>query len=136
MGATIFRDDHLREEWFVPEFGFITTDMVLQKAELYLQFEQDIPQIPYSIIIFDTTNKSTPTIDTIHYRYSLYSFEYDKSRTKTDSTKLHSSNFFDIIGEDFYSYNRRIRTDYSVFEFGRFITPYGINLSLGNDGFE
>lgn len=79
-------------------------------------------------------NTSTPNIptDTIFVWEEGYAYTFDPSGTKVDSTFQAGSTQLTRVDNDYYSEPFEVIDRY---EFGRFITPYGIGLSLGDDGF-
>ncbi|MBX7243813.1 MAG: T9SS type A sorting domain-containing protein, partial [Bacteroidia bacterium] len=84
-----------------------------------------------TVIKFDDTQNPAVATDTVHvYEAGNYTYEYTNS-VKSDSAIVVPENTFHKVMTDYYSYFEKIHRT----EIGRFITPYGIGLDLGPDGF-
>jgi hypothetical protein len=94
--------------------------------------ENTVDNAPISIVKYEVDGHSVKPSDIIYAWAAGYTYKYDKDRNRIDSTynapenKLinHTLTYF---GEPFEVIDK--------YEIGRFITPYGINLDLGPDGF-
>lgn len=72
-------------------------------------------------------------IDTVYYYYpSGWIFSYNSDGSKADSTFVKSDGFYKNDTLNYYSLPFEVLDETEI---GRFITPYGINLSLGPNGF-
>ncbi len=94
--------------------------------------EDTIDNEPISIVKYKASNHR-PVIDNITYAWAAgYSYKYDKDGKKIDSTLLAPDKT--IINSKFSYYGLPFEI-IDKYEIGRYITPYGINLDLGPDGF-
>lgn len=82
------------------------------------------------VIVFDDSeNHPTEATDMFTaYEAGIYSYIYDSEGILLDSTYIDTQN--SLSRDDIVYYSNQVR-----FELGRFITPYGINLDLGPEGF-
>jgi len=85
---------------------------------------------PYGQIIADDA-PNHPTIATeelVVWESDVYNYTFDENGEAIDSTYSNPENTLVRMDKDYYSNIVR-------YELGRFITPYGINLDLGPEGF-
>ncbi len=91
-----------------------------------------VQQTAVNVIIFDPANPTQAT-DTLTVWNSYYNnYVYDESGNAIDSTFVTPDQ---ILYHEEYSYYGDPFEVLVPWEIGRFITPYGNNLSLGDDGF-
>ncbi len=118
---------------FLPNITLYTGDFTYSKEENTIQ--QERKQLPISIVYFSADNHY-PEIERIDYKYSNYSYTYDENGNKIDSTEITEDIEEFTVENTLFDYETKHYPKKDVFELGRFITPYGINLSLGENGFE
>lgn len=114
----------------VPEFH-------IHQGEYLDTFDSDtledmVEQPPYSVVEYAVVGNAAEAIQGNYVRGEGYSYVYDPSGNAIDSTYFAGSQQW-VNGELNFFY-----PPYEVvdrYEIGRFITPYGIGLSLGPDGF-
>ncbi len=89
---------------------------------------------PISIVKWKIQNH-TPVIDSIFYAFKPgYYYTYDTAGVKIDSTFYNYTNTILNPQIEAYYYSEPYEK-YDPYEIGRFITPYGIGLDLGPQGF-
>ena len=88
-----------------------------------------IPKPPMQIVMFsNTTNPTTPT-DTLTVWPTYYNnYTYNSNGTPTDSTLVSADSTIHLVTTYYYGPHFEV---INRFELGRYITPYGNNLSLG-----
>lgn len=117
---------------FYPQISFLQGDIEIQQD---IQIDSiTVPSANISIVKWKIANHS-PVIDTIIYAYQPgYYYTYDTAAVIIDSTLYNYTNFIlNPLIEDFY-YSKPYEITHP-YEIGRFITPYGIGLDLGPEGF-
>jgi len=88
--------------------------------------------VPVSIVQFGDTLNPTVATDTILAWNTYYHYLYDTLGNIYDSTAVAPDTTIYLVSTTYYDAPYEINDRY---ELGRFITPYGNGLSLGNDGF-
>jgi hypothetical protein len=78
----------------------------------------------------DPSQPVTPT-DTLHVWKAGYQYVYDLNERAIDSVFFAPDSILTAEFRDYYRKDKRVET----YEIGRYITPYGKNLDLGQDGF-
>ncbi len=114
-----------------PAVGLVQGDNdVTTKGEIVTVNE---PIKPISIVEYKIEGHS-PVIDNIKYVYpaNLYTYSYDIDGNKKDSTLIEAE---ETLTNEKLTYYSEPFEKIDVWEIGRFITPYGINLDLGPEGF-
>jgi len=92
----------------------------------------DVSNSPMTIITYELDNKATKIKD-IDYVWEPGTFyTYDKNGNKIDSVSFPAT---DILLQDTLSYYGNPYEKTQPYEIGRYITPYGKGLDLGQDGF-
>jgi hypothetical protein len=119
---------------FIPDLQLVVGDFTYDNNVQVIQIEKW--QVPTSVVNYDTTNKDFPTVANVDYYYVPEEKLYDIEGNVISTTPLSIPTENITVGTTKYTFNKRNRTQYHIFEIARFITPYGINLSLGKDGFE
>lgn len=102
-----------------------------EETETFIPVQEKIE--PVSIFEYDVADHAPFITDQMMVWLPGYQYNYDEAGNLTDSTYYEAENM--LINEQIEYYE----APYEVvnnFEIGRFITPYGINLDLGPDGFE
>lgn len=87
---------------------------------------------PTEFILFNDENNPTVESDTIMYWIAGYSYTYNPDGSIYDSTYYAADDH--LVKEQMPYYGEPFEI-LDKWEIGRFITPYGINLDLGPDGF-
>ncbi len=84
---------------------------------------------PITVIIYDNSVQPLTPIDTMLVYPLTYTYTYDSAGVKTDSTLTNPDSTFHLVNTVYYDppYEKTNRI-----EIGRFITPYGNGLNLGN----
>ena len=105
----------------------------INKDKYYTDILDDtVTQPPFSVVEYSVIGNAAEAIQGSYVRGEGYSYVYDQNGNAIDST-FYSGNQQWVNGDLNFFY-----PSYEVidrFEIGRFITPYGIGLSLGPDGF-
>lgn len=84
-----------------------------------------------SLQAFEVDGYNLNVSSTSHHYKGGYSYLYDVSGEKVDSTWIDGSYQINNDTLEYYSEPFEVKERYEI---GRYITPYGINLTLGNDG--
>ncbi len=91
-----------------------------------------IEMAPINIVLFDPDNPPIP-LDTLTRWPSYYNnYTYNESGIATDSTLVAPDETLYLVEMPYYGDPFELLNPWEI---GRFITPYGNGLSLGNDGF-
>ena len=120
---------------FVPNITLESGDFEYQQSNVKYFVEKE--QVPVSIVYYNTNPQiSYPTIERIEYFYKpvITTFDVDGNVISEENSNATSS--ARIVGNELFDYRAKGSPIYREMEIGRFITPYGINLSLGENGFE
>ncbi len=88
---------------------------------------------PVSILEYELVDGSPEIINQQMVWLPGYVYDTDAAGNRIDSVYYEADN---MLINDSFEYISAINEKYNNFEIGRFITPYGINLDLGPDGFE
>lgn len=101
-----------------------------ERTEENMPVELTLFDNPYGQIIPDDApnHPTIPTDELVVWEADTYSYTFNENGEAVDSTFNASENTLTRIDQDYYSNIVR-------YELGRFITPYGINLDLGPEGF-
>ena len=94
--------------------------------------DDTVVQPPFSVVEYALVGNAAEAVQGTYVRGEGYSYLYDPSGNATDST-FYSGNQQWVNSDLTFFYPPNEVVD--RFEIGRFITPYGIGLSLGPDGF-
>ncbi|MGB9701103.1 MAG: LamG-like jellyroll fold domain-containing protein [Candidatus Kapaibacteriota bacterium] len=121
---------YIQDIGFIPRMNISKGDFVVKvdsiEENLTYTFE------PISIVEF-TINNHKPVIDNIkYYNKANWCYYYDENGNVIDSVYNKPDGYFVNNTIEYYSEPFEIK---DVTEIGRFITPYGINLDLGPNGF-
>ncbi len=114
-----------------------TPNLALIEGEINNQINEILDTIivenePLSLITYKLENKSI-IIDTISYVWAPGTFyTYDENGISVDSVIIEADN---ILKQDTIEYYSEPTENINDWEISRFITPYGIHLSLGPNGF-
>jgi len=85
-----------------------------------------------SVVIYGDSTTPTVSTDTIYGYPAGYSYTYDANGNVVDSLVVPTDMTFILDEHEYYGEPFEV---INTFEIGRFITPYGIGLTLGPDGF-
>jgi hypothetical protein len=106
----------------------------LETSETQIEYETVVDSLansPVQIILFENLNNPTTPTDTITRFRAGYTFVYD-NYSIVDTIWIEPDEI--LYNEELPYYGEPFEV-LEPFEIGRFITPYGINLSLGPQGF-
>lgn len=104
-----------------------------QTHQEILTHTDTIPLSPVSIFEFEVINDAFVSVDTQWYYMGGNQNIIDESGTVIGQVALPADSI--IVNNTIYYYGPKFEVVSNI-EIGRFITPYGIGLSLGNAGFE
>ncbi|MCB0762375.1 MAG: T9SS type A sorting domain-containing protein [Flavobacteriales bacterium] len=112
-----------------PQITFVQGDFTIEQiAEVY---ELEFPVAPVAVSEW-VVDGNAVIIDNVSYYYPQgYSYTFDPNGVIVDSTLVDAS--VEITNDILTYYNPPFEV-IDRYELGRYITPYGINLTLGNDG--
>lgn len=130
QGAIFFEQTNI-----VPNITFIVADDFVYddlSQEATIQKEQ----IPVSVVTFKTEELDEPVIDKIEYKYLPEIYTYDIQGNKIATIPVSGETSDITANGEMLSYQYKNNQTYSELEICRFITPYGIGLTLGPNGFE
>lgn len=110
------------------EFG-----SAIQTSHLDSSLASSIVERPMVVIeSFDDTNNPTKTTGYTNGFEAGYAFSFNPDGSKKDSSAISGSKNITLVKTPYWEYFERIDN----IEIGRYITPYGIGLDLGPDGFK
>lgn len=118
---------------FIPNINFYVGDFIYSKKEENVKKIR--LQSPITLVYFNGLN-NYPMVEKVDYKYGNYIYKYDFEFNKIDSINVQDEFDEYIIDDELFSYETKHYPKKQVYEIGRFVTPYGINLSLGENGFE
>ncbi|MEZ5195644.1 MAG: LamG-like jellyroll fold domain-containing protein [Bacteroidales bacterium] len=106
----------------------------LESSSVNVEYENVVDSIPDSqlqIVLFENVNEPTIPTDTLYYWHAGTRYVYENWQV-VDSVWIEPDEI--LYKEDLPYYGEPFEV-LEEYEIGRFITPYGINLSLGPEGF-
>jgi hypothetical protein len=109
--------------------SFITGSYSKHLDSMYI--DDTVYNAPLSVVNYSNAINPTQPTDTQYLYQAGYGYVYDENNIKIDSNLQASTGYIYNIPNSYYSKFERI----NVYEIGRYITPYGINLDLGPEGF-
>jgi len=114
---------------FRPNVTFVQGDHTMNVDTVLVTTDRPGPQL--SIVNFEVVGNASIPVDTIFGALGGWTYDIDPDGNATDSSyvggTMHYNNVLNYFGEPFDLVEN--------YELGRFITPYGIGLSLGTQGF-
>jgi len=119
---------------FIPNITLVSGDFTYEFSNEKYFVERE--QIPISTVFYNT-ELSEPTVENIWYHYipTVTTFDVEGNIISEEPAEVNS--FTAEVGIGLYDYQQKSCSQiYREFEIGRYITPYGINLDLGPNGFE
>jgi hypothetical protein len=121
---------YIQDIGFIPRMNISKGDFVVKVDSLQEKITYNFE--PISIVEYTIKNHK-PIIDTIYYYdQANWCYLYDELGNKIDSVYNKPDGYYLNNNIEYYSDPYDIK---DVTEIGRFITPYGINLDLGPNGF-
>lgn len=112
-----------------PTLGFVQGDYDVTAVSDTLHLLQPHPLT--SIVLFSIQDHQPVGIDTVHGWQASWSYTFDVDGSVLDSTVVAGGMSWTNVDLDYFSAPYEVIEEYEI---GRYITPYGIGLSLG-DGF-
>lgn len=114
---------------FRPNVTFVQGDHTMNVDTVLVTTDRTGPQL--SIVNFEVLGNASVPVDTIFGALGGWTYSIDPNGNSTDSSyvggTMHYNDTLDYYGEPFAVVEN--------YEIGRFITPYGIGLNLGTQGF-
>ncbi len=114
----------------IPVMKFYRGDYTTHTEENIV--EDTVKDPPISIVKYRVNNNQAEAYETLYAWKAGYSFKYDSDGNKVDST-FYSPQY--VLQNHTLTYFEKPYEVIDQYEIGRFITPYGIGLDLGPDGF-
>ena len=127
-GSALWKDAQNSD--MLPDIVFLQGDYLSHTDTIV--YSETVYQTPMSIVEYMVGNHSAEPIDTLWAYLAGYQYMYDHTGQIIDS--MHFASSTEIINQTLVYYEE----PYEVidrYEIGRFITPYGIGLDLGPEGF-
>ncbi len=90
-----------------------------------------VEQAGVSVVTYEVVGNDVAAVDTAFGWHAGYSYVYDQDGELIDSLTNTFDQAYDNYELEYYSLPFEVINRYEI---GRFITPYGINLSLGSNG--
>ncbi|MBQ6269946.1 MAG: T9SS type A sorting domain-containing protein [Bacteroidetes bacterium] len=118
---------------FIPNIVLHTGDFQYSKKEEAIKRLRK--QAPATIVYFNGDG-NYPKVERIDHKYGKQIYIYDSNLEKIDSVETEGSFEEYVVDDKLFEYETKHYPKKVEYEIGRFITPYGINLSLGENGFE
>lgn len=112
-----------------PQITFFQGDYTLEN-EMFVQ-EESVERPPVTLTEYEIQDYAPVAINTFNYWEGGYTYLYSALGEKLDSTLISTDIFIENDTLFYYSAPFEIVNRY---ELGRYITPYGIQLDLGTDG--
>ena len=114
----------------IPSLQFVRGNYTVQTDSTIVDYELNVP--PMSIITYKIKGYGVVPENVQYVWKSGYTYKFDSEGKKIDSVFNPTENVLKNYKLKYYAQPFELTDQYEI---GRFITPYGINLDLGPEGF-